>query len=186
MTIDEDPQRTVAALPQFKQPNPPPSQPPNPAETATEQPPPNQLDSMYRPKVGRMLYRPDGREKSDPTRTESSSSGADADVDKPSKGEVIALVIGVLGAVTVGASALIRWRTGRKLRQPTPGQARDIAAPLGRIAYRLAEFSWLGENVIDGIKALTATGAYMNDGPLLIAGDNIDPGVPANLQEDDQ
>jgi hypothetical protein len=191
VTTDEDPQARVSLLPQFKRPPSPPPPEASPPEAPLSPGPTAGPAGAPHPTSRPMWHgRPpspeDGPAKTEHTRTETSSAGDDGGPDKPSKGEVIALCIGLLGVVTVGASALVRWRTGRRLRQPTPGQARDIAAPLGRIAYRLAEFSWLGPNVIDGIKAVTATGAYINDGPLLLHGDIIDPGVPADLQEDDQ
>jgi hypothetical protein len=184
VTIDEDPQARVSLLPRFRQPPnpPPPAASPTP-DPLSPSPGTGPAGATLPPNPPGRLYRADAAEKPEPTRTETSSDG---DVHKPTPGEATALLVGLLGVVTVGAAALIRWRTAgrRRLRQPTGQQSRDIAAPLARIALRLTDLSWVGPNIIDGIKTATATGAYLNDGPLLLAGDDIDPGIPADLQEE--
>jgi len=111
-----------------------------------------------------------------PTRTATSSDDDNGIGEKPSRGEVIGLVVGLIGVLSVGAAALVRWRTGRALRQPDQTEALSIARPLGRIAHRVADFGWLGPNVVDAIKAATATGAYLNNGPLLQGPAGVDPG----------
>lgn len=183
MTTD-DPQARAAMIPTFKPPSQNPG--PHPTSTLTQDPPPRDPTSPpSRPSgvdgpVGRMYRKPDTEDPAPARRTETSSDG---DVHKPTAAEATALLVGLLGVVAVSAAALIRWRTGRKLRPPTRQQTNDIAAPLGRIALRLSDLSWVGPNIIDGIKAATATGAYINDGPILL-GEDYDPGIPDDLQGD--
>jgi len=173
VTIDEDPQARVSLLPRFRQPPnpPPPEASPTPAPAGAN-PHPSQ--------PGR-LYRPDESARPEPTRTETSSDG---DVHKPTPGEAAALAIGVMGIVFAGAAFVVRWRTRRRLREPSKQQLTDIASPLGRILLRHADLGWLSADISDGLKSAAATGAYLNDGPLLLAGDDIDPGIPPNLQEE--
>jgi hypothetical protein len=92
-------------------------------------------------------------------------------------------MVGLVGIVVAGAAFLVRMRYRRKLREPTRQQTTDVAGPLGRILLRHADLTWLGPDIADGIKAAAATGAYLNDGPLLL-GDAVDPGVPDQLQEE--
>ena len=112
----------------------------------------------------------------EPTRTETSSGS------KPSAKQTTDLFVGLVLMAAVGAAALAKWRLRAKLRQPTTGQARDIAAPLARIALRHFDASWLNADLGDLLMAGAATGAYVNDGPLL-GPLHPDAGMPDNLQE---
>lgn len=120
--------------------------------------------------------RPDRDRDDTPTATSSPASRS------VTTAEATALMIGVLGVITAGAAFLVQWRLGRKLREPTTGQRRDIATPLGRILMRRADLALLGPDIADLLQAGAATGAYLGDGPLLHPL-HPDAGVPADLQE---
>lgn len=115
----------------------------------------------------------------EPTHTVISSAS------KPSPKDTTDLLVGLIALAAVGAAALVKWRLGRKLRTPTSGQSRDIAAPLARLALRHFDASWLNKDLADLLQAGAATGAYANDGPLLLPL-HPDAGVPDNLQEYDE
>ena len=177
----DDPLNRIDLVPTFRQP-PTPIQPP----PATDQDPVENLPLALRqqfPPVTRNGGSPgSAAAPSDPRapRTETSSDG---DVHKPTAAEAGALMVGLVGILVAGAAFLVRMRTRRKLREPTRQQTTDVAVPLGRILLRHADLGWLGPDIADGIKAAAATGAYLNDGPLLL-GEAIDPGVPDQLQEE--
>lgn len=175
-----DPRQRARLLPSFRQPDPPAPTPEAVTDQDPQTPRPAPADAasgtFYRPAT----VTPTGRAGSPRTGTSSAGDDDDEPIRKPSKGEATALVAGLLTVVAVGAAAIVRLRAKRKLRQPTDDQIREIAAPLGRIALRLVDLSWLGKNTFDAIQALTAAGAYVNDGPLLLP-DAPDPGIPHDL-----
>lgn len=176
LDTDSPAKRNLGLLPTFTQPPPPPASPPQDPESPQLSPlrPVDQLPAPFTRGPGRAA-----------TPTDTSFDGEPASVDKPTAAETTALLVGLLGLAVAGAAFVINRRLGggRRLREPTPRQTSNVAAPLGRILLRHADISWLNADLADAIKAAAATGAYMNDGPL-IEYDAGDAGVPPHLQED--
>lgn len=112
----------------------------------------------------------------DGTRTATSSVG------KPSAEDTAGLIIGLLGIAVSIAAWSVRKRG--KLRRPTDRQERSIAAPLARIGLRFVDAGLLDATLVDVISAGAAASAYLTDGPLIIAGGNVDPGVPTDVNAD--
>lgn len=112
------------------------------------------------------------------TRTATSSAGTEPRPASPK--ETAKLVAGLLGLLMLGVAGLVRWsRRGRvQLRQPTPEQLDDIAAPLARIAMRHVPAALLTPDLVDAGLAGAAVANYVNDGQL-VAPVDVDPGVPA-------
>jgi len=186
----DDPLSRISVMPTFRQPPPPPPPATDPDPIPSPDPTPIQAYPRPRPDqqirladaAGGRAYLAAAPAGERAPRTETSSDG---DVHKPTPSEAAALMVGLVGILVAGASFLVRMRTRRKLREPTRQQTTDVAAPLGRILLRHADLAWLGPDIADGIKAAAATGAYLNDGPLLL-GDAVDPGIPDHLQEDQE
>lgn len=174
-TPEENPTRNLGLLPTFTQ---PPT--PLPGPQMTQDSPEDPSPTPPPPEPPRRLLSGLGTPRLGPgdTLTETSSTG-----DKPTAVQTTALAVGVLAVVVAGFAFVVRRRMGRKLREPTKQQSTDIASPLGRILLRHADLAWLSPDIADGLKAAAATGAYLNDGPL-IEYDGVDAGVPPNLQED--
>jgi hypothetical protein len=84
--------------------------------------------------------------------------------------EATVLLAGLLGVATLGCAWLVQRRSrGQKtLRQPSDVESSRIAAPLARIAARLVPADLLAPSLADGIMAMSATGAYLTAGPLVI------------------
>lgn len=174
------------ALPAFKQPTPP-TPDPGLAAAVTQDPPPasptpappaHRGDSPA--SSGDALYgQPTRRPDHEPARTVISSAS------KPSSKDTADLIVGLIAVAAIGAAAIVRWRMGRKLRQPNKTQSRDIAAPLADIALRHFDASWLNKDLADALAAMAATGAYLNDGPLLGPLRPAEP-LPDDLQETDE
>jgi len=84
--------------------------------------------------------------------------------------EATILLAGLLGVATLGCAWLVQRRSrGQKtLRQPSDVESSRIAAPLARIASRLVPADLLAPSLADGIMAMSATGAYLTAGPLVI------------------
>ena len=181
----EDPKGSLSILPSF-------SQPPNQPESPSNGSPPSPKTSKTPPSAGPgaaasgSLYEPREPMPHDAfPATRTGTSSRDSDDDGPSTADTTALIAVVVVGVALGVGALIRWRVQAKLRPPTRPQAKDIAAPIARIAKRHLDLSWLNADLKDVIEAGVATGAYLDDGPLL---EPIypDAGVPDNLQEAQQ
>jgi hypothetical protein len=184
-------------LPQFQQPTPPPVDPyrpeDDPGAPASPDPTPAPAEAAAGAATGRRRRLPGlpnlRRETADgDTRTGISSPGDDdaAPARLLTQAETTRLVIGLLGLAAAGAAWAVQTRDKRrKLRRPTPEQARDIAKPVGRLMLRAAKAAGVALNPIlsDAIEAMSATGAYVTDGPLVTL-DGVDAGVPSNLQED--
>ena len=85
--------------------------------------------------------------------------------------EATVLMAGLLGVATLGCAWLVQRRSrGQKtLRQPSSVESDRIAAPLARIAARLVPADLLAPSLADAIMAMSATGAYLTDGPLIIS-----------------
>ncbi|GAA4699882.1 hypothetical protein [Phytohabitans rumicis] len=114
------------------------------------------------------------------THTRTSSAG---DVPKPDAAATARVVAGLLGLVAAGVAGLVLWTRRRQLRRPTSEQLDDIAEPLAAIAMRHLPVEFLSKDLVDGLAAGSAVGAYLTDGPLLTHPD-VDPGVPADLPTD--
>jgi hypothetical protein len=101
----------------------------------------------------------------DSTPTSTSTPSGDSLVTAKDAGIAIA---GIVCVLTMGVSWLVMARTrgAASLRQPTKQQARDIAQPLARIAARHVDASLLHPDLGDALMAISATGAYIGDGPL--------------------
>lgn len=181
-------------LPTFTPPAPPPA--PDPYDPANDDnpPPPATPDSSPPAINGRRrkplsgLLSPKRETPDDGTRTDTSSPGGDD--GGPGRllthAETTRLVVGLIGVAAAGAAWAVQARDKRrKLRRPTPEQARSIARPLGRLMLGAAKRAGVALNPIlaDAIEAMAATGAYVTDGPLTTF-DGVDAGVPSNLQED--
>lgn len=180
MVID-DPLETGSLIPTFAQP------PPRPAEEASpplrlipEEASPETTKGRRRRGAGGLFAGP--TEPDDPRPDDQPTPTAISSVSKPTTAQTTALLVGVLGLAAVAGAAAVRWRFRRKLRQPTQTQSHDIAAPLASILLRHFDASWINKDLADVLAAGAATGAYLNDGPLLtpLA---PDPGIPDNLQE---
>jgi hypothetical protein len=179
----DDPPRNV--IPTF-------TQPPTPTPEASPGPPTLEqargTRGAIRTEINRILWDRDGggdgptepaapRPDREPTRTAISSAS------KPSTKDTADLVVGLIALVAVAAGALVKWRLRRKLRTPDDTQSRNIAEPLARLALRHFDAAWLNKDLADLLQAGAATGAYINDGPLLQPL-YPDDGVPPDLQED--
>jgi hypothetical protein len=183
LTTTDDPSQRLALLPKFRSPpTPPPSSTPPPATGSPSTSPAPAGGSGIGSGV---LYEPapTNRTFASGETTPTAISSVSDSVKKPSAEETTKLLAGLIGLAAVGVGVLVSWRLRRKLRVPTKTEARDIAAPLARIALRHFDPSWLNADLADGIAAATATGAYLGDGPLLLGAD-LDAGIPDNLQED--
>lgn len=182
---EEAPQ--LSALPMFAPPSnlsrsDPPSQShstqSNPGELSSELPPPLPQQS---PNIQR-LYPPDAQS-DQPTQSPAPTVTCTDDKPRPSAGgdptEVAKALSGLLVIIT-GALALAAARRGRWLRQPTPVQRDEIAAPLARVMTRHLPMQLLGPDMVDATTAAAAVHTYVLDGPLLT-------GAPAvEIVPDDQ
>jgi len=178
----------LAVLPTFRQPpsrtpdQPLPADPPAATDPDPTRPAATEEDPSRGPRRWSVLGT---RRPGAGTRTGTSSAGELDDnepVQKPSAAEVTTVAVGLLGLVVAGAVALTRWRTGRKLREPTRQQRHDIAAPISRIILRHSDLSWLNKDLADVLAAGTAVGAYVNEGPML-EGPATNPG---EIPQEDQ
>lgn len=84
--------------------------------------------------------------------------------------EAAVALAGLLGVATLAAAWVVqrKSRGQRTLRQPTSLESDRIALPLARIAARLVPADLLVPSLADGIMAMSATGAYLTAGPLVI------------------
>ena len=100
----------------------------------------------------------------DTIRTRTGTSSA------PTKAETIRTATAAIGAaigVTAMLAGIVAARVfGRMLRPPTTDQRRDIAAPLARIAQRRLDLTKWSPDLVDGVEAAEAVGAYLQDGPI--------------------
>lgn len=71
--------------------------------------------------------------------------------------------------IVAGVAAALLARSGRALRQPTPRQVDDVAAPIGRIIARHLPTDLIGPDLADVTEAAAAAHAYVLDpaGPLI-------------------
>jgi hypothetical protein len=93
-----------------------------------------------------------------PARTRISSAG-----DPLLAAEVVAGLV----ALACGIAAGWLRRTGRYLRQPTPGQIDDVAGPVGRILARHLPTEIISKDLVDATRAAGAAHRYVIDGPLV-------------------
>ena len=95
--------------------------------------------------------------------------------------EATIALAGLLGVATLAGAWVVQRRTASRqtLRQPSPYQSDSIAAPLARIAARLIPAELLAPSIADAIMAMSATGAYLTDGPLVV------PNKPTEEKETD-
>ena len=126
------------------------------------------------------------RENGDPSRTGTFTTGDDGPVEKPSIEDTTALLAAcVLLAATlaaVGVKKLLR----AQLRKPTKRQARDIGGPIGRIMLRRLDMVRLTPDITDMLLATAAAVGYADEGPLLLPpSSNVNPGVPAGINEEE-
>ncbi len=118
------------------------------------------------------------------TRTRTSASTGER-ADPKLTGELAAAALGMLFAA---GAFVLQWRSrtgrARRLREPTDEQLADMAAPLAAIGARHLPAAVLNNDLADGLRFGAQVGNYLRSGPLFI--DRVDPGVPANLQEEEQ
>jgi hypothetical protein len=144
------------------------SDPPVPqveGETETPNPPKRIVDRLQ-------FLRPTGSKpetQAADTRTAISSRDSERAPKVGVKEATIALA-GLIGVATLGAAWLIQRKShGTKtFRQPTGDEAGNIAAPLARIAARCIPSDLLAPSIADAIAAMSATGAYVTSGPIII------------------
>lgn len=79
----------------------------------------------------------------------------------------VAVVIGGLLILTIGALGRLANRRGRDVRQPTPAQRDQMARPLARIACRHLPMNALGPDLADAAEAVVAADNWVHDGPLI-------------------
>lgn len=158
-------------LPRFRQPRPPdPDLPevtagPDPATEppATEPPPMRGPLPLSPPSESTTQPRVPSLEA--PTRTPTSSRAGDP--------KVAAQVVAGLIALACGIAFTVFGRRRLHFRQPTRGQADDIATPLGNLAARHLPTEFISKDLVDATAAAGAVHAYLLDGPLLTR--NLEP-----------
>lgn len=103
------------------------------------------------------------------------TSGTDPGAAGQALTGLLVIVAGLVGALLT--------RGGRTLRQPTPGQAEDIAAPLGRIIARHLPTDVIGPDLADATTAAAAAHRYVIHpaGPLV---SRTPSAVPTYPEED--
>lgn len=112
------------------------------------------------------------------TRT-GTSSGGDTRPVKLTASEATKLIVGVVAGVAALAALAVRVSSKgqRRLRQPTPEQQDQIAAPVARILNRRANLAMLGPDIGDALAAAAALGEYIGAGPLVERA-AADPNLP--------
>jgi hypothetical protein len=114
------------------------------------------------------------------------STGGEPGTGKPSQADATKLVAGLLLGIALIVGTLVRLRTqGGRLRQPSRTQADDVAKPLASIGLRHVAPEVFNADLGDAISAAAALGAYLADGPLVLA-PNVSTGLPAPTDEEDQ
>jgi len=126
---------------------------------------------------GRPDHRPAGTGRTG-TRTRTSTSGD----DQVDTAKLVAAGLALSAALAAWA---VRSLARRRLRRPSDEQVRDIARPLARLATRFWDEARVDGALLDVIEAGAATALYLEDGPLLTRELDVDPGVPAHLQDEE-
>lgn len=97
-------------------------------------------------------------------------TGISSETPAPSKAETVRTATAVIGAaigVTMMLAGIVAARAfGRALRQPTKDERRDIARPLAAIAQRRLDMTKWTPDLVDGVTAAEAFGAYLQAGPI--------------------
>jgi hypothetical protein len=120
-----------------------------------------------------------------PGRTKT-STGGEPGTAKPSQADAAKLLAGLLLGIAVIVSALVRFRTGGgRLRQPSKTQVDDMARPLASLGLRHVDPAVFNADIGDGISFAAALGAYVADGPLVLAPE-VSTGLPAPTEKETQ
>lgn len=172
MDIDET-TGSLAVLPRFTSPSPPPASPsPNGSP---------EMDTSPSTAAG-----PVGSAVGGSTRTAISSPASGKAADKSDLKVTVELAIGLLGVGFAIAAWAVRTRYLRKrrLREPTRTHLKDIAEPLAAIGARHLPTEMLNQDLADAAQLAAAIGRYLGDGPV-IEYDRPDPNlIPATTDEE--
>lgn len=195
MTDPQRPARRRAPLPAFQSPTPPPVDPTDPTATtvmpamapATTGPEPATTGADVGVDSAALLRDiPVPRSPARATRTDTSDT-SDEPGEKFDPKAAAALMVAVVGlGVTVAAVVVRRLYRGQaRLRKPTDKQVKQFSTAVTEIGLRHLGALNLSKDLTNGLEALGAVGAYVEDGPLIVP-DAPNPGLPAKLEREEE